>query len=97
MVVYGLIIVTVSYFVIRPNDDLSDIFVSFVDFSGTKSRMGGSSIPMRLKQFQGAIDEVIDHELVIGKGYGWTSYFKSKYGNHPIMRAFESFIFIVLP
>ena len=50
---------------------------------------------MRLNQLKGSINEIRGQELV-GKGYGWTGYYLSENGTHPIILAFESLIFMVL-
>jgi hypothetical protein len=95
IVLSGIALVSLSYFVINSNKDLSNLFKSFTDVSGTKSNVEGSSILMRLVQLQGAISEISGSEMV-GKGYGWNDYYISKYGDHPILLAFESLIFVVL-
>lgn len=81
--------------VIQSNESLSNLFASFTDVSGQKSDVSGSSITMRLNQLQGSINEIRGQELV-GKGYGWTGYYLSENGTHPVILAFESLIFMVL-
>jgi len=92
---YGLLIITVSYVAINYNKNISNLFTSFTDISGNKSKVQGSSISMRLNQLQGATNEIRGKELV-GKGYGWNNYYQSKHGVHPVLFAFESLIFVVL-
>ena len=50
---------------------------------------------MRLDQLQGSLKEIKDHPMV-GKGYNWNGFYRLKYGDHPVILAFESLIFIVL-
>lgn len=95
VLLYAIFIGLVGVVFINVNNDLANLFQSFTDFSGNKSDVKGSSITMRLDQLQGAIDEVQGREL-FGKGYGWTVYYQSKFGDHPILLAFESLIFVVL-
>ncbi len=92
-----LTFLTLSIFTIfiQSNESLSNYFVSFTDISGNSSNVSGSSIGMRLSQLQGTIDEIKGNELA-GKGYGWTGYYMSLYGAHPVILAFESLIYMVL-
>ncbi|HEY3388164.1 MAG TPA: O-antigen ligase family protein, partial [Prolixibacteraceae bacterium] len=95
LIIFALLFVSVFAIVIQSNEDLSKLFASFTDVSGTNSEVKGSSISMRLDQLQGAIHEINGIELV-GKGYGWNSYYISKHGDHPVLLAFESLVFVVL-
>jgi hypothetical protein len=81
--------------IISVNEDLSNIFSSFTDIKGTKSDVEGSSIAMRLEQLHGCFKEIEGEEL-FGKGYGWTNYYQTVKGDHPVILAFESLIFVVL-
>jgi hypothetical protein len=81
--------------VIQSNESLSNLFASFTDVSGQKSDVSGSSISMRLNQLQGSINE-IRGDVLVGKGYGWTGFYLSENGVHPVILAFESLIFMVL-
>lgn len=91
----GLIFALIAFIVINANKDLSNIFASFTDVSGKKTSLQGSSISLRMYQLQGALSEIKGRELV-GKGYDWTTYYKSKHGDHPVLLAFESLFFVVL-
>jgi hypothetical protein len=90
-----LILLSLLTLIIQSNDSLSNVFASFIDVSGKKSDVQGSSIMMRLEQLQGSFDEIKGHELT-GKGYGWTGYYISLNGKHPVILAFESLVFMVL-
>ena len=81
--------------IVQSNESLSNLFASFTDVSGNKSDVSGSSISMRLKQLQGTINEIKGFEFA-GKGYGWTGYYLSMKGIHPVILAFESLIFMIL-
>jgi hypothetical protein len=95
LIILTLIAVTAIALVVQSNEELSNLFTSFTDVSGQKSDVSGSSITMRLDQLQGAINEIEGNELT-GKGYGWTGYYMSLNGTHPVILAFESLIFMVL-
>lgn len=94
IMVAAIIVFCISIAVVT-SKDLTNIFTSFIDVSGNKSNISGSSIAMRLDQFNGALHEMKGNEMV-GKGYEWTSYYMEKYGDHPVLLSFESLIFIVL-
>ena len=64
-------------------------------FSGDKSEVAGSSLEMRIAQFEGCIREISDNPF-FGKGYGWTGYYEKNFGDHPVMLAFESLVYVVL-
>ena len=59
--------------------------------------LGGSSIDLRVSQFNGCINEISSNPF-FGKGYEWTSYYNNVFpgGNHPTMLAFESVVIKVL-
>lgn len=95
LLLIAIIVSIILYFIIISNKDLTNFFVSFIDVSGRKSDVGGSSIVMRLDQLQGALDEIKGHEL-FGKGFQWSGYYMQKHTVHPVLLAFESLIFVVL-
>lgn len=64
-------------------------------FDPSNSEIGGSTIEMRLEQFQGCLEEIRDN-ILEGKGFGWTGYYLSIHDGHPTMLFFESLIFVVL-
>lgn len=64
-------------------------------FSDDKSEVAGSSLEMRIAQFEGCIREISDNPF-FGKGYGWTGYYEQNFGDHPVMLAFESLVYVVL-
>lgn len=92
---FFLVITSITFVIVKSNDDLTNLFTSFVDVSNTKSDVKGSSISMRLDQLKGAFNEIKDSKL-FGNGYEWHFYYLSNRGDHPILLAFESLIFIIL-
>ncbi len=79
--------------IISQNSTLSNYVGSI--WGQDSSSIGGSSIEMRLQQFEGCLQE-IKHNLLEGKGYGWTGYYISQFEIHPTMLHFESLVFVVL-
>ena len=97
---YKLILITgliclVVYNIILSIPDYAAYLGSIADFSNKKQAVGGSSIEMRLEQFDGCLKEIKDC-LFVGKGFAWTDYYHERFGDHPVMLAFESLIFVVL-
>lgn len=92
----GIVVVSISYYAIKSNDDVTAIFASMVDVSGNKYDMNGSSIPMRLRQLDGTFIEIKQNGFWVGKGYGWTNNYTKTYGTHPTIAGFESLIFSIL-
>lgn len=95
LIIITLLTIIALSVVVQSNESLSNLFASFTDVSGQKSDVSGSSIEMRLNQLQGSLNEIKGNELV-GKGYGWTGFYMSLHGTHPVILAFESLIFMVL-
>lgn len=83
----------IGYFIISSVPDLNSYVESI--FSDDKSQVAGSSFEMRFEQLQGCFHEIRNNPL-FGKGYGWTGYYKENFGDHPVMLAFESLIYVVL-
>lgn len=75
--------------------ELSDYVTSIVDFEQKHTAVGGSSFEMRISQLEGALSE-ISNSPILGKGFGWHLYYIEKFGDHPILLAFESLFFVVL-
>lgn len=61
-------------------------------FSLFTNDIGGSSFEMRAAQFGGAFSMVSDNlqSLLFGKGLGYTSFYLTNYGKHPLALNFES-------
>ena len=89
---YGLLFVGILFVGLRYNKDYQDYIYSIVDDS--KSKTEGSSIEMRLYQWEGVVDVVRGNE-VFGNGYRYPSYYKRNFGRHPKAYSFESLLFVV--
>lgn len=50
---------------------------------------------MRLDQLNGCLVEIRNNPI-LGKGYGWDGWYKSNFGDHPVILSFESLIFVIL-
>lgn len=91
----ALILGLIIYNIILKMPELSDYLGSMVDINNSKSDVSGSSLEMRLDQLNGCLVEIRNHPF-IGKGYDWTGYYQDKFGDHPVILAFESLIFVIL-
>lgn len=85
--VVGLYIISLYCF-----PSLIEILMSFTA-SGTDT--GGSTMEMRIEQFNGCLEEISDNPLW-GNGYSWHKYYVGEYKSHPVIRCFESLLFIVI-
>ncbi|MBR1520097.1 MAG: hypothetical protein IJ635_02545 [Bacteroidaceae bacterium] len=74
---------------------LSGYIDSIVSPQDSSDEVSGSSIELRMEQFGGAIDEV-KNSFLVGKGYAWDREYQEKNGDHPVLLAFESLIFIII-
>lgn len=86
-------IATIGYLIIMSIPELS-YYVSSI-FSDRQALEGGSNLEMRMKQFEGCLYEIKDNPL-FGNGYKWVDFYKEQYGDHPVLLAFESLVFVVL-
>ncbi len=85
----------IGYLIIIQLPDLSNYISSIGDIHYQKREVNGSSLELRLEQFDGCLKE-IDNYWINGKGYNWHRYYIENKGDHPVMLAFESLIYIVL-
>lgn len=85
----GLII----YLIIRQFPDLFAYISSM--FDSNSEAVSGSSKEMRLEQLKGSLHVIKNNELT-GLGYGWTGYYHALHGDHPIMLAFESLLYVII-
>jgi O-antigen ligase len=93
LILYVLVGGGLLFIIFKQIPGMEDLITSI--FDSKSSNVSGSSIDMRISQFNGALNE-IKNNLLFGKGYGWTDYYKGLHGDHPILLAFESLVFIVL-
>jgi len=93
---FSTIVLMAFIFVILPylSPELSEYIYSVFD-SGNNSSVGGSSIEMRLEQFDSCVEIIRDSPL-FGRGYSWTVWYMEKFGAHPGALCFESIIFSVM-
>ena len=92
---YAIVFVLLSFLIISNNEDLSNLFASFTDVHDNKSDIKGSSISARYGQLKGCFVEIEGYKLA-GKGYNWHGYYLINHGDHPVILAFESLIFIII-
>lgn len=92
---YAAIIGIIGYNIILTIPDLATYLGSITDIENKRQAVGGSSIEMRLEQFYGCLKE-IQNCIFVGKGFSWTDYYHETFGDHPIILAFESLIFVVI-
>ena len=92
-IVLGILII--ASIAIINNEEVQNYFISMIDFSGSKSHISGSSVEMRIEQLYGCFNIISDNPL-FGNGYGWHSYYMSSNGDHPIVLAFESILFVII-
>ena len=64
-------------------------------FAGNDSSFRGSTLTMRLAQFDGCLHE-IQYSFIEGKGFGWTNYYLTHFDSHPTILYFESLVFYIL-
>lgn len=80
---------------IRTIPGMGDYVNSITDINNKKSDVSGSSIEMRMEQLNGCFHEISNCPFT-GKGYGWVAYYMKTKGDHPVILAFESLIYVVL-
>lgn len=93
LLIYALIGGGLFFVVLQQIPGMEDFIKSM--FDSQSSKVSGSSLEMRIAQFNGALDEIKSNPL-FGKGYGWTKYYHNLRGDHPVLLAFESIIYIIL-
>ena len=94
-ILYAFISFAILLVIVYSNDNLLNYVASIFDLSGKKTDVNGSSLDLRLSQFNAVFSVIRDHEM-FGNGYGWVSYYLSVNGNHPVLYAFESLLYIIL-
>lgn len=95
LILYAAVLGIIGYYVVSSIPDMLAYMGSITDIHNKKADVTGSSIEMRMEQLNGCFREIKDC-LLTGKGFGWTEYYKSLHGDHPIILSFESLIFVVL-
>lgn len=95
LLIWGIIFAICGYFVLMSVPLIADYASSIFSFNNDNHEVRGSSVEMRLEQLMGTIEE-IQNCPIFGKGFCWTKWYVSTYGNHPICWTFESLLFVVL-
>lgn len=95
MMIGVIVAASVVYIIAESIPELSSYLGSMADVNNKKGDVSGSSIDMRLNQLDGAIKEGSKNPL-FGLGYGWTGYYLSLRGDHPVCLAFESLIYLII-
>lgn len=91
--VYVAVSILIIYFVISQFPDLY-AYISSI-FDSESSAVSGSSSQMRLEQLNGSLD-VIKNNKLAGLGYGWNGYYMVLHGDHPVLLAFESLLYVII-
>lgn len=90
-----LILGLVAYNLILRMPEISDYVSSIADIHNENGNVRGSSIEMRWEQLNGCLSE-IRNCIILGKGFSWHDWYKDSFGDHPVILAFESLIFVIL-
>lgn len=90
----ALIIVCTSFFLAGVIYYILPGYADYVLSIGTNEAKG-SSIEVRLEQIKGCFDE-ISSNILLGNGYGWTGWYRTVVGRHPIMLSFESILIQII-
>lgn len=90
-----LLLIILSTLILPSLPDLDSYLGSLTDLQGKNETVQGSSLEMRLYQFNGCLKEIQNCPFV-GKGYNWNGYYQVMHGDHPVILAFESLIFMVV-
>lgn len=92
--IYGMIaFIFLIYGTQMISEEAGEYMASIINSDDSQTK--GSSISMRLSQFEGCL-EIIKNDFIFGKGYGWSSWYNGTYGTHPKALWFESILFSVL-
>ncbi|MDX3912684.1 MAG: O-antigen ligase family protein [Pseudosphingobacterium sp.] len=62
----------------------------------TSSDIRGSSVSMRLEQLEGSFNMIQDGAFFQGLGQGFIKYYSAAFGVHPILKGFESLVFMAV-
>lgn len=92
--IVSAIITVIIFAIINSVPAIEQYFTNVMDVS-EKSDIGGSSLEMRLDQLQGCFHEIRDCQF-FGKGYMWHENILEVKGAHPVIKGFESLVFIIL-
>jgi hypothetical protein len=75
-------------------------FQPFVDsiiyLNDSSKEIRGSSLEMRFAQLGGAFELWNEGGILFGNGFGWCVNYYAEYGDHPILLAFESIVYVII-
>ncbi len=91
---YTIVVAGLILFIVFQEDVLYT-YVASIFSSSASADVKGSSVEMRLRQLLGCFD-IISSNPLFGNGFGWTAYYNQMNGDHPVVLAFESYIFVAL-
>lgn len=74
---------------------MEDYLSSITNTNSNKQTVVGSSTELRIAQLKGALNE-IKYCPIEGRGFGWVANYLETKGDHPILLAFESLLYIIL-
>lgn len=77
------------------DSDAYNYVLAMLGMGSEASSIEGSSVELRVNQMLGAFD-AIGSNFLIGNGYGWNQYYQVMHGDHPVLLAFESLLFVIL-
>lgn len=92
--IWSTILLLIAWLFISSNREL-EFYITSIFNSSNSAYVQGSSATMRLEQLAGCFSE-ISNTPIIGHGYNWTAYYSITKGDHPIILAFESLVFVIL-
>ncbi|WP_462266503.1 O-antigen ligase family protein [Mucilaginibacter sp.] len=93
--VFLILLVGLDTSILGKYQDVADS-VLFVWNQKKSESYNGSTVGMRINQLNGSVDIISDGSELFGKGYSWTQLYLQKNGDHPVLLAFESILFVVL-
>lgn len=95
-ITYTLLPIKKQMFINQQISNFSTYIQFWDDKKQNKSNVGGSSVSMRLEQFEAATNEIRNNPL-FGKGRTYREYYQNQHAQmHPKLLGFESFILLKL-
>ncbi len=90
--VFSILLIGIDTSIFGQYQEFAD---SIVGVFGKGAQTKGSSVNMRLEQINAGLKLITARDLLIGKGYYWTTIFMKKVGTDTIFLAFESIFLVV--
>lgn len=89
----GLVFILVINVLPLVYPEATDYVMSIINSQESSTK--GSSVEMRIDQLMGSY-KIVENDIIIGKGYGWTTWYNKNFGTHPTALWFESLIYVIL-